>query len=93
MKLNYENLKVKSSQIKSNTGLSLKEFDYLTPSFEKSSQNYMSRNTFERKKRKRARKVQSNITFKSAEDMMIFILYDYRHNPTQDFMCLHFNLP
>lgn len=24
---------------------------------------------------------------------MIFILYDYRHNPTQDFMGLHFHLP
>ena len=24
--------------------------------------------------------------------MLIFILYDYRHNPTQDFMSLHFEL-
>ncbi len=51
MKLNYENLKVKSSLIKSATGLSLKEFDYLTPAFEKSSQDYMSKHTFEGKKR------------------------------------------
>lgn len=29
----------------------------------------------------------------NTEDMLIFILYDYRHNPTQDFMGLHFNLP
>lgn len=93
MKLNYENLKVKSSLIKSATGLSLKEFDYLTPAFEKSWQDYMSKYTFEGKKRKRARKIRSNSTFKSVEDMLIFILYDYRHNPTQDFMGLHFNLP
>jgi hypothetical protein len=24
--------------------------------------------------------------------MMVFILYDYRHNPTQEFMGLHFGL-
>ena len=24
--------------------------------------------------------------------MLIFILYDYRHNPTQDFMGLHFDI-
>ena len=24
--------------------------------------------------------------------MLIFMLYDYRHNPTQEFMGLHFNL-
>lgn len=93
MKLNYKNLKVKSSLIKSATGLSLNEFDYLAPSFEKSWGARMSLYTFEGKKRKRAWKERSNSSFKSSQDMLIFILYDYRHNPTQDFMGLHFNLP
>jgi len=93
MKLTYQKLKIKSSLIKSATGLSLDQFDYLAPSFEKSWRAHMSRYTFEGKKRKRAWKGRSNSSFKSLEDMLIFILYEYRHNPTQDFMGLHFNLP
>lgn len=92
MKLDYKNLKIKSSLIKSATGLSLKEFDYLVPTFEKQWESYISRYTFEGKKRERARKVRVNSTFKCTEDMLILILYDYRHNPTQDFMGLHFDL-
>ena len=92
MKLNYKNLKAKSSLIKSATGLSLKEFDYLVPCFEKRWKNYISRYTFEGKKRERARAIRTDNTFKNSEDMLIFILYDYRHNPTQDFMGLHFEL-
>lgn len=93
MKLNYTHLKSKSSLIKSATGLNLKEFDYLCPCFSKHWEHYINRFTFEGKERQRVRKVRKNSTFKTAEDMLIFILYDYRHNPTQDFMGLHFNLP
>lgn len=92
MKLNYETLKARSNLIKSATGLSLKEFDYLFPQFSSCWDDYISRYTFEGTKRKRARKVRKNSTFKQDEDMLIFILYDYRHNPTQDFMGLHFQL-
>jgi len=92
MKLNYQTLKVKSSLIKSATGLSLKEFDFLVEPFKKEWENHIGRYTFEGKKRERARTVRKNSTFKSTEDMLIFILYDYRHNPTQDFMSLHFEL-
>ena len=92
MKLNYKHLKAKSSLIKSATGLNLKEFDYLVPPFENRWQDYISRYTFEGKKRQRARKVRKNSIFKCTEDMLIFILYDYRHNPTQDFMGLHFDI-
>ena len=92
MKLNYKTLKARSNLIKSATGLSLKEFDFLVPTFERRWQSYISRYTFEGKKRQRARKVRKNSTFKCAEDMLIFILYDYRHNPTQDFMGLHFGI-
>jgi hypothetical protein len=92
MKINYETLKAKSSLIKSATGLSLKEFDFLVEPFKKRWKNHISRYTFEGKKRERARTVRKNSTFKSTEDMLIFILYDYRHNPTQDFMSLHFEL-
>lgn len=92
MKLNYKTLKARSSLIKSATGLSLKEFDFLVPSFETRWQNHIARYTFEGKKRQRARKIRKNSTFKSIEDMLIFILYDYRHNPTQDFMGLHFDM-
>jgi hypothetical protein len=92
MKLNYQTLKVKSSLIKSATGLSLKEFDFLINPFEKQWENHISRYTFEGKKRERVRTVRKNSTFKCTEDMLIFILYDYRHNPTQDFMSLHFDM-
>lgn len=93
MKLNYQKLKSKSSLIKSATGLSLKEFDYLIPTFTKYWDNYISQYTFEGFARKRSRTVRTNSTFKQLEDMLIFILYDYRHNPTQEFMGLHFELP
>jgi hypothetical protein len=73
--------------------LSLKEFDSLVPIFERYWDNYISRYTFEGLPRIRARKVRANSTFKTSADMLIFILYDYRHNPTQDFMGLHFDLP
>ncbi len=92
MKLNYKKLKEKSSLIKSATGLSLKEFDCLVPTFEISWNSYISMYTFEGKKRNRSRTVRKNSKFKCVEDMLIFILYDYRHNPTQDFMGLHFGL-
>lgn len=93
MRLDYKNLKKKSSLLKSATGLSLKEFDLLKPPFEKSWLNYINRYTFEGKKRERKRAVRADNTFPCIEDMMIFILYDYRHNPTQEFMGLHFDLP
>ncbi len=92
MKLNYKKLKSKSSLIKSATGLNLKEFDYLVPTFELSWNSYICKYTFEGTKRNRARTIRKNSTFKRVEDMLIFILYDYRHNPTQDFMGLHFEL-
>jgi hypothetical protein len=92
MKLNYETLKVKSRLIKSATGLSLKEFDLLVPAFGRGWQRYISRYTFEGKKRQRVRKTRKNSRFKSTEDMLILILYDYRHNPTQELMGLHFEL-
>jgi hypothetical protein len=92
MKLSYKKLKVKSSLIKSATGLSLKEFDSLVPTFEIAWNNYIAKYTFEGDARTRSRTVRKNSKFKSVEDMLIFILYDYRHNPTQDFMGLHFGL-
>lgn len=92
MKLDYKNLKKKSSLLKSATGLSLKEFDFLKLSFEKNWLKYIGEYTFEGEKRERARTVRVNSKFKCAEDMLVFILYDYRHNPTQEFMGLHFEL-
>jgi hypothetical protein len=92
MKLSYKTLKSKSSLIKSATGLNLKEFDSLVPTFEIAWNNYISKYTFEGKKRNRSRTIRKNSRFKCVEDMLILILYDYRHNPTQDFMGLHFGL-
>lgn len=92
MELSYTNLKVKSNLIKSATGLNLKEFDYLTSTFEEVWKKFIDKYTFEGKPRTRMRAIRKNSTFKCTEDMLIFILYDYRHNPTQDFMGLHFSL-
>src|SRR5271165_5990058 len=90
MKINYETLKDKSRLMKSATGLNLKEFDLLMPTFEKGWQRYISRYTFEGKKRQRAWKPRKNSRFKRTEDLLILILYDYRHNETQELMGLHF---
>ena len=92
MKLSYRILRARSSLIKSATGLNLKEFDYLHPVFKASWDAYISKYTFEGKRRTRSRTIRKNSTFKCTEDMLIFILYDYRHNPTQEFMGLHFQL-
>jgi hypothetical protein len=92
MELNYETLKEKSSRFKSATGLSQNEFDYLVHTFEDEWNKQNESYTFEGKPRQRRRKIRKNNTFKKAEDMLIFILYDYRHNPTQDFMGLHFHM-
>ena len=65
MKLSYNNLRIKSSLLKSATGLSLKEFDYLIPSFEEAWYKFIADYTFERKPRIRGRTVRKNSTFKS----------------------------
>ena len=92
MKLTYQILKAKSSLLKSATGLSINEFEYLLPTFESYWERYTDEFTFEGQPRQRSRTVRKNSKFKCSADMLIFILYDYRHNPTQDFMGLHFNL-
>jgi len=92
MELSYTNLKIKSNLIKSATGLSLKEFDYLVARFEDEWTKFIDKYTFEGKPRTRMRTPRKNSKFRCVEDMLIFILYDYRHNPTQDFMGLHFGM-
>lgn len=92
MNLRYKKLKSKSSLLKSATGLNLKEFEYLVPVFKEEWDIYISKYTFEGQTRIRKRTVKKNSTFKCVDDMLIFILYDYRHNPTQEFMGLHFEL-
>ena len=93
MVLTYENLKTKPANIKSATGLTLKEFDYLHQAFDIRWGRYISQYTFEGKLRQRSRGDRKNNTFKSSQDMLVFILYDYRHNPTQEYMGLHFEMP
>ena len=92
MKLTYKRLKAKPSNLKSACGLTLQQFNFLVPAFEVAWNKRNSLYTFEGKPRLRARKARKNNTFESVEDMLIFILYDYRHNPTQDFMALHFDM-
>jgi hypothetical protein len=93
MELSYNNLKAKSSLVKSATGLSKPEFEYLLPVFEQEWKEYISLYTIEGRPRIRKSKGRKNNTFKSVADMQVFILYDYRHNPTQEFMGLHFKMP
>lgn len=92
MKLTYKNLSTKPSLLKSATGLNMKEFNFLLPSFTTEWENYIWYYTLEGKARKRKSKPRKNSHFKTVDDMLIFILYDYRHNPTQEFMGLHFSL-
>lgn len=92
MKLTYKVLVQKPERLKSASGLNKLEFDALLPAFEKEYVAHTKRYTLEGKERKRAGNARKNSSFKSANDMLIFILYIYRHNPTQDFTGLHFNL-
>ena len=92
MNLRYKKLKSKPRLLKSATGLKAQDFEYLVPVFKQEWDIYISKYTFEVKTRIRKRTVKKNSTFKCEEDMLIFILYDYRHNPTQEFMGLHFEL-
>ena len=92
MKLNYASLQVKNSLLKSSTGLGIKEFLILLPAFEKAWNSYNTRYTLEGLDRQRRCTTRKNNRFKSVEDMLVFILYDYRHNPTQEVMALHFGL-
>lgn len=92
MKLSYQNLTKNSRLIKTATGLRLKEFDYLAKQFEKEWQKYIEAYTFEGKPRMRKRKARKNNTFQCIEDKLIFILHDYRNNPTQEFMGLQFGI-
>jgi Helix-turn-helix of DDE superfamily endonuclease len=92
MELSYGNIKIKPGLIKSATGLSKAEFEYLLPAFGQEWDRHMGQYTFEGKPRIRMCKARKNNTFKEVEDMLVFILYDYRHNPTQEFMGLHFHL-
>jgi len=93
MKLRYKNLLKKPRLLKTVTGLTQTEFEILKTPFEKQWEQFISQYTFEGKKRKRKRKVRTNSTFKCTEDMLIYILYHYRHNPTQDLMGLEYDLP
>jgi len=92
MNLRYKKLKSKSSLLKSATGLNVKDFEYIVRVFKEEWDIYISKYTFEGHTRIRKRTFKKNSTFKCVEDMLIFILYDYRHNPTQEFMGLHFEL-
>jgi len=93
MKLSYDTIRKKDSLVKATTGLNIREFEYLLPAFEQEWGQYIFRYTFEGKPRERSRKGRKNNTFKGVEDMLVFILYDYRHNFTQEIMGLHFCMP
>ena len=93
MILTYNNLSKKPANLKSATGLSKKEFDFLHPTFDSEWESYISCYTFEGKLRQRSRGYRKDNTFKSSRDMLVFVLYDYRHNPTQEYMGLHFKMP
>ena len=91
MKLTYV-LISKKNQLKSVTGLRQKEFDKLMPNFKSSWYNYISKYTFEGEIRQRERSRRVNSTFQSDEDMLVFVLYHYRHYTTQDLMSVHFEM-
>lgn len=91
MNLSYENIK-KKGVVKSTTGLGVQEFEFLLPVFQEQWDKWIGQYTFECKPRERSRKARKNNTFKTVEDMLVFILYDYRHSLTQELMGLHFNI-
>lgn len=91
MKLTYAVI-TKKKQLKSVTGLLQSEFEKLMPMFQRCWHDYISKYTFEGSIRRRERSRRINSTFKCDEDMLIFILYHYRHYITQDLMSVHFEM-
>ncbi|MBK8846238.1 MAG: transposase family protein [Bacteroidetes bacterium] len=91
MKITYAAI-AKKRQLKSVTGLHENEFEKLLSSFKDCWYDYISKHTFEGANRTRERSRRSNSTFQCDEDMLVFILYHYRHYITQELMSVHFEM-
>lgn len=91
MKLTYQ-LISKKKQLKSVTGLRQIEFYKLLPKFKSSWYDYITKYTFDGEIRLRGRTKRINSTFQCEEDLLVFILYHYRHYITQDLMSVHFEM-
>lgn len=92
MKLTYSNLKPRPRVLKAVTGIGLKEFSLLVTPFSNAWESHNRKWTLEGKPRQRNFKFRKNNSFKCTEDMMIFILYNYKAYPTQELLGVTFNL-
>ena len=92
MELTYSNLKSRPRVLKAVTGIGQTEFSLLSQPFAQAWEAHHRKYTLEGKPRERLPGPRKNNTFKCTEDLMIFILYHYRANPTQELMGITFNL-
>ena len=92
MKLTYSNLQPRPRVLKAVTGIGLKEFALLITPFTNAWESHNRKWTLEGKRRQRSFKFRENNSFQCIEDMIIFILYNYKANPTQELLGVTFNL-
>ncbi|MEM9949235.1 MAG: transposase family protein [Cyanobacteria bacterium P01_D01_bin.36] len=83
MKMQYSELKDRSSLLQSLTGFNPAEFEALLPSFAAAWDTFVEE-TFEQKKRKRARGGGRKGELSVLEDKLLFILVYFRQYPTQE---------
>lgn len=82
--LSYVNLRTKPRIFRSLSGLSLEEFDSLLPKFEQAWQAYLMSEYVHRDGRKRQYGGGRKAELVSAGDKLWFILFYFRHYPTQE---------
>lgn len=83
MKMHYAELKDRTRLLQSLTGLNTTEFEALLPSFSAAWDTFVE-DTFENKKRKRARGAGRKAELDAIEDKLLFILVYFRQYPTQE---------
>lgn len=82
--LSYTNLQTKPRIFRSLSGLSLKEFDSLLAKFEQAWQEYLANEYIHRDGRKRRYGGGRKAELIGSEDKLLFILFYFRHYPTQE---------
>lgn len=92
MEIRYQVMQSKPRVFRSVCGLSKNEFDLLFPVFHEEWKKWTSRFTFEGHPRQRGHRIRKNSSFPNERDMLLFILYHYRHNPIQELLGHAFNL-
>ena len=82
--LSYTHLQTKPRIFRSLSGLSLKEFDHLLPTFDQAWQAHVANEYIHRDGRKRRYGGGRKAELIDSGDKLLFILFYFRHYPTQE---------